>query len=178
MASVLTDRDCRWRLSRPADLPVHSLEWIVSKDEHDPAKRKPARKNSCPMSRLPDSPKNSRVRRHSKSHHSTRLCRGKGSASENARSGSAVASASGPPRLIPEKRSPGQTSPIYCRARRLVLPTQNLMHFQKNRKSLVIGRATLSQKPTLAGQRIPVPMVHRFEVQLTLRHIDSHGAGP
>jgi hypothetical protein len=34
------------------------------------------------------------------------------------------------------------------------------------------------QKPTLAGQKIPVPMVHRFEVQLTLRHIDSHGAGP
>src|SRR5262249_44162856 len=24
----------------------------------------------------------------------------------------------------------------------------------------------------------PLPMVHRFEVQPTLRHIDSHGAGP
>jgi hypothetical protein len=34
------------------------------------------------------------------------------------------------------------------------------------------------QKPTLAGLRIPPPMVHRFEVQPTLRHIDSHGASP
>jgi len=24
----------------------------------------------------------------------------------------------------------------------------------------------------------PLPMVHRFEVQPTLGHIDSHGAGP
>jgi hypothetical protein len=29
-------------------------------------------------------------------------------------------------------------------------------------------------------QHLPIPlaMVHRFEVQPTLRHIDSHGAGP
>src|SRR5262245_46816271 len=38
MAAVLTDRDCRWRLSRPADLPARLFEWIVSKYGHDPAK--------------------------------------------------------------------------------------------------------------------------------------------
>jgi hypothetical protein len=41
----------------PGRFACASLEGIVSKDEHHPAKRKPARKNSCPMSRLPDSTK-------------------------------------------------------------------------------------------------------------------------
>jgi hypothetical protein len=42
----------------------------------------------------------------------------------------------------------------------------------------VASTAVQCQKPTLAGQRIPLPMVHRFDAQPTLRHIDSHGAGP
>jgi hypothetical protein len=41
----------------PGRFACAPLELIVSKHGQDPAKRKPARKNGCPMSRLPDSTK-------------------------------------------------------------------------------------------------------------------------